>query len=175
MHCVGDLETLGVGPKAVIASIGAVAMDKERGIYSEFYVPVSIHDCVKQGMIMDTSTVQWWIGQASKDQRAAGVFKENALPLLEALTQFSKWWREAQCKKFWGNGADFDIVIMRSAYAAIDADPPFGPYSSRCYRTIKSEFPEIKMERVGVHHNALDDAKHQALHLLEYMKKHNFG
>jgi inhibitor of KinA sporulation pathway (predicted exonuclease) len=30
--------------------------------------------------------------------------------------------------------------------------------------------PSIKLERVGTHHNALDDAKSQALHLMKILE-----
>ena len=32
---------------------------------------------------------------------------------------------------------------------------------------MKSQAPHVKMPRTGTHHNAIDDAKSQALHLME--------
>ncbi|MDV7397059.1 3'-5' exoribonuclease, partial [Arthrospira platensis SPKY1] len=68
----------------------------------------------------------------------------------------------------WGNGADFDNPILKSCYAAIDADVPFKPWAGRCYRTVKNipGMPKINRNH-GTHHNALDDARNQALHLIE--------
>jgi hypothetical protein len=39
-------------------------------------------------------------------------------------------------------------------------------YNSRCYRTVKQQFPDITIVRSGTHHNALDDARAQAAHMV---------
>jgi hypothetical protein len=72
----------------------------------------------------------------------------------------------------WGNGADFDLVILRSAFEAVDLDPPYAFHRVRCFRTVKSLFKVKKPERIGVHHNALDDALHQIRHLQEICRQH---
>ena len=43
------------------------------------------------------------------------------------------------------------------------------------YRTLKNLLPYIEMERVGEHHNALDDAKSQALHAIKLLKELHHG
>lgn len=68
--------------------------------------------------------------------------------------------------RVWGNGSDFDNVILRNAYAAIGSTYPWRYNDNMCYRTIKNLAPDVKMARQGVHHNALDDARSQALHLI---------
>jgi len=47
---------------------------------------------------------------------------------------------------------------------------PWYFWNDRCYRTMKSLYPQIPMERDGVHHNALDDAISQARHLMAILK-----
>jgi exodeoxyribonuclease VIII len=39
-------------------------------------------------------------------------------------------------------------------------------WKDKCYRTVKGMYPDVKMERSGTHHNALDDAFYQTLHLI---------
>jgi hypothetical protein len=68
--------------------------------------------------------------------------------------------------QIWGNGADFDNVILSSAYRNTGHVTPWGTYKNRCYRTIKSANRHVAMARTGTHHNALDDAKSQAQHLI---------
>jgi exodeoxyribonuclease VIII len=73
--------------------------------------------------------------------------------------------------KIWGNGASFDNVILANAYRRNDLNIPWKYYNDRCYRTMKSLAPHIKMEREGTHHNALSDAISQANHLIRIMAK----
>ena len=43
-------------------------------------------------------------------------------------------------------------------------------WNNHYYRTLKGLAPLIKVQRGGVYHNALDDAKTQAAHALEVFK-----
>ncbi len=86
-----------------------------------------------------------------------------------AIHQLSEWIShhfDKDVVKIWGNGADFDNVILTSAYKRNDLELPWRYTNNRCYRTLKSLYPEIKLERSGTHHNALDDAISQANHLM---------
>ena len=70
--------------------------------------------------------------------------------------------------RLWGNGASFDNAILSTAYELCELETvqPWRFYNDRCYRTVKSLYPEVAMVRTGTYHNALDDAESQALHLL---------
>jgi exodeoxyribonuclease VIII len=46
-------------------------------------------------------------------------------------------------------------------------------WKDRCYRTIKNCYPDVPFDRRGTHHNALDDARSQALHLIAINEKYN--
>ncbi len=50
-------------------------------------------------------------------------------------------------------------------------EEPWNFWNNRCYRTLKNLHPKIELVRTGVHHHALADAKTQALHLLEILKR----
>lgn len=88
-----------------------------------------------------------------------------------ALAAFADWLASEHGPdvKVWGNGADFDNVILGSAYRRLGKSIPWAFYNSRCYRTVKSLQPGCRIERAGTHHNALDDAKSQALHLMRLL------
>jgi hypothetical protein len=161
-----DLETLGNGSTAAIISIGAVAFDAESGkIESEFYVNVDPQSCVDAGLKMDVSTVMWWMKQSDE---ARDAFNKPAVPLELALDMFKAWY--PQSAALWGNGATFDNVILSNAYTLTGINRPWNFTKDRCYRTLKALRPDIKQEKVGVAHNALDDAKFQALHACKLLR-----
>lgn len=155
-----DLETMDTASTAAIVSIGAVKFNKE-SILDEFYAIIDLADCVNHGLTMSPSTVQWWISQPNKSDTFDGN-KSNLLA--PTLLTFAKWLGDGA--RVWGNGSDFDNVILRNAYDACNLPLPWKYYNNMCYRTIKNLFPTA-MNRVGSHHNALDDAKSQALHLID--------
>ena len=167
-----DLETMGNGPESAIVAIGAVEFDvKTRELGRQFYSVIDLESAVKFGGVMDPSTVLWWLKQ-SEDARK--LFADKGHHVDASLMIFSNWLSrcgETDDLKIWGNGAAFDNVILSSAYKRAGIQQPWQFRNDRCYRTIKGLYKEIKMgPRCGVHHNALDDAVSQALHLIEIFK-----
>lgn len=172
-----DLETLGRRPGCKILSLGAVVFDGT-GLGSEFYSTVKIAD---QGLLtVDVKTLEWW---SQQDPEVSGpLFEDQALKpnLRDVLTLFGQW-LEGQAVvdnsagalgvRIWGNGADFDNAILQVAYAAVmPHNPPWLFWNNRCYRTLKSLVPVIKMTRQGNHHHALDDARSQAEHAVKLLR-----
>lgn len=166
-----DLETMGNGPNAAIIAIGAVAFD-ELGISSRFYKQASLSSSVSLGLDCDPSTVMWWM-QQSDEARSAFKDNEKAEHICGVLAQFATWFCEVEGEEVWGNGAAFDNVILANAYRKNSINPPWKFWNDGCYRTIKSMHPDIELERVGTHHNALDDAESQAIHLIKILDKLN--
>lgn len=154
-----DLETMGAGPSAAIVAIGAVD-----SLGREFYRTVDLASSVTAGGVIDPSTVMWWMGQS--DEARAALTSPGAVHIVQALTEFSAWVADLGADvRVWGNGAAFDNVILGGAYDRSGLPRPWAFWNDRCYRTIKSLRPGIKMSRTGTHHNALDDARSQADHL----------
>lgn len=161
-----DLETMGTGPKAAILSIGCVLFDKS-GLGSEFYVNVDLTSAVKAGMELDARTIMWWMGQ-SDAARAALVPDQRSLPT--ALDMLREWMPPKS--RLWGNGATFDNVILRTAYDLAGKQCPWHYRDDRCFRTLKAMWPEVHPQGVStelVAHNALDDARWQALHAVKIL------
>lgn len=172
-HIMLDLETLGSAPGSVVVAIGAVRMDLDAMTLGATYYavidPVSAQRC---GLTIDAGTVQWWLRQ-SEAARAAIVSPAEQMPLDAALTDFAAWiGRDAVV---WGNGAGFDNVLLRQAYAAAGIACPWSHRNDRCYRTVKALAPHVEMQRVGVHHHAEADAISQADHLVRIMKAMRAG
>jgi len=171
-----DLETLGTNSNAVIVSIGAINFDPFTGaLGEEFYQVVDIADSSNFGKI-DLSTIKWWMQQSDE---ARQVFEEGKASLKNSLSLFSSWIK-GTCDDYpivWGNGATFDNVIISNAYDAVGLKRPWAFYNDRDVRTIVDLGLKVSnvdyrstIKRNGTTHNALSDAKFQALYLSEFYK-----
>lgn len=162
-----DLETLGTKPGCVIASIGAVTFSRE-GVTTKFYCRVDIEDSFRKGFLIDPATVKWWMLQSETARQEIAGNTQDDTGIQGALQMFRGYLNSYDGEVcVWGNGASFDNAILSHAYAHLDMEQPWKFWNDRCYRTLKSLHPEIPMpKRVGTHHNALDDAESQALHLI---------
>ena len=167
-----DLETMGTSSNAAIVAIGAVAFDIDAGTVGDrFYRVVDLGTSVAMGGEIDADTVLWWMQQSDE---ARAMFTRDSVPLSVALAEFEVWMSERgemTGARVWGNGAAFDNVILSSAYRRSAIKQPWPHWNDRCYRTIKALYPDVKLERVGTHHNAVDDAESQARHLIAMLKR----
>lgn len=162
-----DLETLGANSHSVILAIGAVKFDiKSQCILQEYHATIDPQSCIAAGLKIDAATVMWWLKQP---QEARAQFEGVNRPLREVLSEFSAWLGVGNHNRIWGNGATFDNVILGNAFDAVGLKRPWPFWGDMCYRTIKNLNPNIKIERVGTHHNALDDATSQAHHLMKIL------
>lgn len=181
-HVMIDLETLGTVPGCIGFSIGAVQFDPAmHRLGSTFYAVVNVDSALDHYLREDEATVEWWSKQSPEarvtleDARAG-----NGMTLPDAMNRLNDYFQSLGTKstiRVWGNGADFDNPILRVMYDAAKVTPYPGGYGGRCYRTMKNldelfgptfKFHKLDSERhrVGTHHNALDDAKSQAMHLM---------
>jgi len=176
-HVMLDLETLGTSSSAPIIAIGAVKFGVN-GVGTSFYAPIDIADSIVEAAgVVDGDTIKWWMQQS--DNARNTLFGEDvvAYTLEQALGLFKRFLFELNAPdvRIWGNGADFDNVILANAYIGIGREVPWKqgyPFMNRCYRTMKNQFRDVKMDRVGTHHNALDDARSQASHLLDIIEQY---
>lgn len=169
-----DIETLGTAADSVILSIGAVRFSEE-GLRDEFYADVTIDSCLRQGLKIEGRTVAWWMEQG---EEARAIFGRTGLALptvLHALSEAYDW----EDAGVWCNGLTFDLPILDTAYRACGMAAPWAYYNARDYRTLKNELPKETFRSLEVKptvaHNALEDAKAQALTLLairELKRKH---
>lgn len=168
-----DLETLSTRPGGVITSIGATKFD-ENGPYGEpFYMRIDMQSCVDAGLLIDVDTVKWWMKQSDE---ARSEFQKESSFLIYVLEAFSVWceapftptgYAANPNLELWGNGANFDNALLKTAYDKVGMEAPWMFWNDRCYRTLKAMYPHIKMPaRVGTHHNALGDAISQVNHLI---------
>jgi len=167
MHIMIDLETMGTRPNAPIVAIGAVAFNAMGVTDKTFYRVVSLHSAVRSGAVIDPSTVLWWLQQGDSARNALTEAQDEAVGLEAALRDFMQFvcTYGDSLKGVWGNGATFDNVLMHESGKRCNM-PMWEFWKDKCYRTVKGMYPDVKLERSGTHHNALDDATSQALHLI---------
>lgn len=170
-----DLETMGNGPDAAIVAIGACTFDITTGkIGTTYYNRVDLASAVSYGGVIDASAVTWWLQQGHEAR--AEIAREGGMDIAEALQHFDTWMdRHTHDAEVWGNGASFDNVVLRGAYARNGTSAPWAWWNDRCYRTVKALHRDVPMKRIGTHHNALHDAISQALHLIAMLNPKETG
>ncbi|MBJ8767870.1 3'-5' exoribonuclease [Citrobacter freundii] len=181
-HLMIDLETMGTNPNAPIAGIGAVFFEPSTGRTGErFYARVDFAMAMTLGAVADGDTIKWWMAQSSESR--AELIADFALPTSLALAQLNQFIAANQFPtgrkylRVWGNGAAFDNVILRAAYARAGAEVPWDWWHDLDVRTV------VEMGRVlgydpkrnnaftGTRHNALDDAVFQATYVSELWQR----
>ncbi|MFA6690120.1 MAG: 3'-5' exonuclease, partial [Sphaerochaetaceae bacterium] len=122
--------------------------------------------------VMDASTVMWWLEQSqSARERLLRIEKHS---LAGALSEFAYWATKRESEavdEVWGCGATADNVWLANAYRRLNMGVPWTFRADRCYRTMRAMYPRIpKPAFEGTEHDALDDAKNQAVRLIEILK-----
>ena len=162
-HIMLDIETLDTAPSAVILSIGAVKFDPTTNspLGDKFYKAITVQSNLDAGRTISGNTLSWWMKQ---DDQARAVFNEPRVSLDVALHALHEFFDHGDYK-VWGNGADFDNVIVKHAFEMMGWKTPWEFWNNRCYRTLKATLKASKMPTFEGKHNALVDACAQALHL----------
>lgn len=165
-HLMIDLETMGKNPDAPIISLGAIFFDPQTGeMGPEFSKTIDLDTA---GGVIDRDVIKWWLKQSREAQSA---ILTDEIPLDDALLQLREFIDENSGEFFvrvWGNGANFDNVILRRSYERQGIPCPWRYCNDRDVRTIvelgNSIGFDVRMTIPfeGVPHNALDDARHQA-------------
>ncbi len=175
IHLMIDLETMGKNPDAPIISIGAIFFDPQTGdMGPEFSKTI---DLVTAGGVIDRDVIKWWLKQSREAQSA---IMTDEIPLDDALLQLREFIDENSGEFFvqvWGNGANFDNVILRRSYERQGIPCPWRYCNDRDVRTIVELGKAIDFDArtaipfEGERHNALDDARYQAKYVSAIWQK----
>lgn len=177
-HLMLDLETMGNASNSSIVSIGAVEFDLQTGLLGrEFYEVVNLQSCLDKGLIINASTLYWWLMQGEAARKQICKPSDSLQCVLEKLKSFMGCLGDFQ---IWGNSARFDIGILESAYRALGYESitlPWNFRNERDVRTLVSFAPQIKEQHpfTGVLHNPIDDCKHQISYCTAIWKKLNIS
>lgn len=165
-HLMIDLETLNTTADAKVLSIGAVLFNAEGTMLNTFYRVLDLDE--QQTRSMSHDTLHWWLQQSDEARNAftnPTVHRHKPINTLTALMQMVSSNKNLYV---WSNGADFDLPIISHMCRQYDVKVAWPFWNHRCYRTVKALNKDVPASpREGVYHNALDDAKYQAQHLIE--------
>ncbi|EJD5912364.1 3'-5' exoribonuclease [Escherichia coli] len=174
-HLMIDLETMGKNPDAPIISIGAIFFDPQTGdMGPEFSKTIDLDTA---GGVIDRDVIKWWLKQSREAQSA---IMTDEIPLDDALLQLREFIDENSGEFFvqvWGNGANFDNVILRRSYERQGIPCPWRYCNDRDVRTIVELGKAIDFDArtaipfEGERHNALDDARYQAKYVSAIWQK----
>lgn len=176
-----DLETLSTKPNALIVSIGAVVFNEDTIALQpihQFKRVIDLKDPQTKLFDIDLETVRWWMSR-SQNALKESFFNEYVCSIKTMLLEFRAFLFNHGVNgplfRIWGNGSDFDNVILKNAYSTILNINPWSHTDNRCYRTIKESFPLKYEDKNLTHHDALDDAIYQANHLIKINKRYKLG
>lgn len=193
MHVMYDFETMGQTPDTVVVSLGAAAFNRDGILGRKYWV----FDWERQpGRTTDPETAAWWKKQSFEAQAVFRTPPDQRVSLAKFIEQNDSWLeglcfelnegRAPSTGKFkelkpWGNGANFDIVILediyRNEHAKGKAGIPWAFWNVWCFRTFDNmtKCKELKAKNtLGekiVKHNALADAVWQAECVIEHWKR----
>lgn len=181
LNVVLDLETLDAAPTAAIIQIGACVPKFDHNLLighveKEFSATISYESCLEfvldhKLVTMSNATMLWWGKQKSRKDVFSG---QEDYP--SVLCRFSSWLDKLnQFSHFknrialWGNGADFDNVILKHSMEIFNIPISLDFRCNRCFRTMKNVFlreqdppMEHDIELGEIKHTAIGDARFEA-------------
>ncbi|WP_244970391.1 exonuclease [Kosakonia radicincitans] len=170
-HLMVDIEAMGSGSNSPIVAIAAIFFAPATSrMGAEFYQAVSLASSMSFGAQPDADTIIWWLKQSSEARSA--ITTDDASGLLESLELLADFIAENSANgsdtvQIWGNGATYDNVILRRAFALTYTPFPTPFRNDRDVRTIVELGkavginPRYTIPFEGEQHNALADARHQ--------------
>ncbi|BDW58677.1 exodeoxyribonuclease VIII [Escherichia coli] len=174
-HLMIDLETMGKNPDAPINALAGKFFDPATGeMGPEFSKTIDLETA---GGVIDRDTIKWWLKQSREAQSA---ILTDEIPLDDALLQFREFIDENSGEFFvqvWGNGANFDNVILRRSYERQGIPCPWRYTNDRDVRTMVALGLVMDFDARSVitfedeRHNALHDARYQAKYVSAIWQK----
>lgn len=171
-----DIETLGTTETAHILSIGLCSFSLTEGVRTndikrEFQIGLT-----EQGRSIDPNTLRFWLRQPKQTFDKVTKVDLELKTALELLVDAIVSCRYSECKvNLWCNGANFDFLILRNAFAQHGISVPWVYFEENCMRSIKAlvganytQLCDVVNHRMAakgipmVPHEALSDALWQA-------------
>jgi len=177
-HLMVDIETMGTTPGSPILTIGAVFFEPSTGeLGPQFYQVATLRSEMDNGALPDADTIMWWMQQSDQARAALSCEPLHIDRVLLRLLNFVEDQGGSNNVQLWGNGSNFDNVLLRDAYRRSGLRPFWNFWNDRDVRTIvelgrQLAFdPKREMPFTGEQHNALDDAIHQAKYVSAIWQK----
>lgn len=162
-HISFDLEALTRSSIGPLVQIGACKFDPVDGIGDTFIRTVKLSSLKKYGLDICPETLEWWMQQ--EPAAIASVFNvPDAVSLRQALWEYVEWVGKHGDYVYWSHST-YDPPLLFNNFNAVGINSPIPFRAYRDIRTLMYLSGPVTLEREGVHHNALDDAIHQAKYI----------
>jgi len=196
LHCMIDLETAGQSGKAAVWSIGIQLFDpwgeaprEPRPPYAriddptQFYRNLKITEQVRRGMVIEESTIRWWLGKstggpAPNQEARNGILSDpDPIDTDVALLDMERFLLSNKVRHVWAHGVDFDVAIINLLWRSFFGPEKKMPWFFSNTEHTRSVFrlaymdgkpPSLKME---VAHHAMMDAYRQSCGVQESMRQ----
>lgn len=181
-----DIEALGKRPHGAVVSIGAFFFNQdgcdEPGSEAMntpercFYMVLNLQESLDHGFKIDADTLQWFLKQSNEAWSVLLQKGKSLESVLHALARFFEPQRHQRgtLPRVWGYPSQYDCVMVEDLYRAVGISCPWDVHRApRDVRTLldtvegmtghtDEHLKSLKPE-AGTLHNALDDAKNQAI------------
>jgi len=167
MHCMIDIETIGITHDAVILSVGMVRFDPfSSDIDKSFYLKPDVDAQLAMGRVVDEDTLNWWAKQKPEITEEAFNGKGRI-----SLKQFVKDFRKAiaNCDKIWAKGPTFDTIILENFFKSMHEPCPWSYSNIRDARTLY-DFADHTAPNIDAH-DPVSDCVIQILVVQQVYKK----
>lgn len=170
-HHILDLETLGIRPGCIVATVGIVKIDLDLLEVGEvFYQRIDLESAVNHGLTADLDTCRWWLNKPAEIRKELTDPGGDDLPrALENVARFL-----GPSPVIYGNGPSFDCTHLSAAYRAASMPTPWHFRDERCLRTEKAAILRQggKWDRIdNPHpHHAMHDALCEAWEFLTALR-----
>lgn len=191
-HLMIDTETLGIGPTAVVLSLGATVFELEPntvndfekyvldGFYVKFNAKEQVHTYRRK---IDASTIEWWKGQSEEAKAVVRPSPDDVL-MADGLRALNAWikttgynWNKSYV---WCRGNAFDFPKIETMYEGAEVPSGFNTWKIRDVRTYVDVLtgdewgkynPQNGTPPSWVAHNALHDAAMDAYRMVEIFNR----
>jgi hypothetical protein len=168
-----DIESLGNIPGCVVTQVSLVPFNingkpfesEEQWIFNE---RLHIGEQIGLGLDVDVDTLKWWMQQDPAVRRH--VMSGNMM-LEEFFRRYTLHFKDTVATwkdyRVWSTSAKVDFGCVPVLFKRLDVPYPLYHRNERCARTLlehtKLMFPEMKLPKVTVTHDAIEDCKKQIL------------
>lgn len=159
-----DLETLDSLPESQITTIGAIKFDpfSDSPLHSPFYCRFDISEQEALGRTQSDATLEWWASQSEDviNEAFTELGRESAADIIRGFKKYC-----VGASEIWSKGS-FDMDIIKHLCRQMDFPPCWAFWQESDCRTLFKRMEVNPMKEFDfAAHNALEDAKAQALAL----------
>lgn len=182
-HVMIDLETLSTKPNAFVLAMGACEINFQlNDVGRKFYHRINHASFIKANADISPDTVMWWMQQSDAARKAIQPIADDS-HMKDVLFALGSWMTDlkhigngADEVHVWGNGSDFDNVVLAHWFREFDVPMPWSFRHNRCFRTVRNLFPDTPdPASADIAHHALHDAEWQANKLILINNLHGLG